>query len=62
MIPTLHKPNEVNFEGMGFGGLVDTIECTVKEEINGAYELNMRILTTDPNFIFPIPGKEMKSA
>lgn len=51
MIPTLHKPNEVNFEGMGFGGLVDTIECTVKEEINGAYELNMQILTTDPNFI-----------
>lgn len=42
MIPVLYEDNETNFTTNGIGRLTDAIECTVSEELNGPYELDMR--------------------
>ena len=41
MIPSLHIASETNFDTLGLGGLADAISCTVTEERNGEYELEM---------------------
>ena len=41
MIPSLHVASETNFDTLGLGGLADAISCTVTEERNGEYELEM---------------------
>lgn len=38
---TLYDSNERNFTTNGLGALVDASECTVEEELNGAFELTM---------------------
>lgn len=41
MYPTIHSYNEQNFNLQGYGALADTIECTVSEELNGAFTLEL---------------------
>lgn len=41
MIPILYEANETEFTSLGFGPLGDAIKCTVTEELNGEYELEM---------------------
>lgn len=42
MIPILFPPGAVEFKTQGLGALSDAISCTVAEERNGAYELEMQ--------------------
>lgn len=46
MIPILYKKNDELLTGSGVGFLRDTIKCTVTEERNGAYELEMQYPTS----------------
>lgn len=48
MIPILYEKNETEFENEGLGRLAETISCTVTEERNGVYEMEMQ---------FPVTGK-----
>lgn len=41
MIPVLYKADESRFVSNGIGRLKDALDCTVTEERNGIYELNM---------------------
>ena len=41
MIPILYEETEIEFKTNGIGRLVDAISCTVTEERNGEYELEM---------------------
>ena len=41
MIPKLYESTEKEFKTNGLGSLADAISCTVTEERNGAYELEM---------------------
>ena len=41
MIPTLFPSTATEFKTQGLGALTDAISCTVEEERNGAYELEM---------------------
>ena len=47
MIPIIYEPNATTFTSNGRGGLSDAISCTVTEERNGAYELEM---------VYPLDG------
>lgn len=42
MIPVLYPYNEVNFTTRGYGALADSVSCTVTEELNGAYTLELK--------------------
>lgn len=42
MIPILFPPGEAEFKTQGLGALSDSISCTVTEERNGAFELEMQ--------------------
>lgn len=46
MIPVLYRKSQTTFNSLGIGPLPDTIECTVREERNGQYELEMRYPVT----------------
>lgn len=48
MIPCLFKSNAINFDGAGLGQLDRVIDCKVKENLNGTFELNMQLLRDDP--------------
>ncbi len=52
MIPYLFPNDAISFEGMGYGALTRAVSCQVRQELGstGVYELNMEILTDDPNF------------
>ena len=50
MIPVLYAANATDFTTNGIGRLTDVINCTVTEERNGAFELEMEIATTSPYF------------
>ena len=50
MIPVLFAGTATNFTTNGVGRLTDVISCTVTEERNGAYELEMEVATTSPYF------------
>lgn len=41
MIPILYEQGETKFISQGIGSLADAISCTVTEERNGEYELEM---------------------
>ena len=41
MIPILYAPNAESFDNDGIGTLTDTISCTVTEERNGTFELEL---------------------
>ena len=41
MIPVLYEHSERTFETQGLGSLTDAISCTVTEELNSTYELQM---------------------
>ena len=64
MIPILYESNEKDFVTQGLGALADTISCTVTEERNGIYELEMEYPLTGAhysdivagNIIFAIPS------
>ncbi len=64
MIPILYESNEKEFMTQGLGALADTISCTVTEERNGIYELEMEYPLTGAhysdiaagNIIFAIPS------
>lgn len=47
MVPRLFEKSETDFTGLGLRNLVDAISCTVTEERNGVYELEM---------VYPISG------
>lgn len=50
MFPILYSRNTVNadlFDNNGLGFLKNCIECEVTEELNGSYELDMRVLDVD---------------
>lgn len=47
MRPKLFKANQTVFDGNGLGYLELTTSCTVKQSLNGTYELNMQILKSD---------------
>lgn len=42
MKPILYQRDEIAFDSNGLGVLTDAIACTVSEELNGAYELEMQ--------------------
>lgn len=50
MIPVLYAGTATDFTTNGIGRLTDVITCTVTEERNGAFELEMEIATTSPYF------------
>lgn len=50
MIPILYEQNETRFDTNGLGGLKDAISCTVTEQINGTYELEMTYPVTGLHF------------
>lgn len=47
MIPILYESTESTYQNNGIGRLADAISCTVTEELNGAYELEM---------VYPVTG------
>lgn len=49
MIPIIFNEVETSFTSLGMGGLVDVISCTVTQEINGMYELEMAYPTSGHN-------------
>lgn len=52
MIPCLFPNDALTFNGIGYGMLQRVVSCEVTQELGstGVYELNMQILTDDPNF------------
>lgn len=64
MIPILFPQNETEFRTQGLGALSDCISCTVTEERNGAFELEMQYPArgihfneiTDRCIVFAIPS------
>lgn len=50
MIPILFDETEEKFTSNGIGRLSEALECTVTEELNGQYELEMRIPTYAKHF------------
>lgn len=50
MRPVLFKPDATAFTTNGIGVLNDVTECIVTEALNGEFELNMKILVSDPYF------------
>lgn len=50
MIPILFPANETEFATQGLGALADCISCTVTEERNGAFELEMQYPMTGLHF------------
>jgi len=50
MIPVLFPANETTFTTNGITTLTDTISCTVTEERNGLFELEMVVATSTPYF------------
>nr|DAM46739.1 MAG TPA: tail protein [Caudoviricetes sp.] len=50
MIPTLYRSDETEFTSQGLGSLADAISCTVTEERNGLYELEMEYPQTGLRF------------
>lgn len=50
MIPILFDETEEKFTSNGIGRLSEALECTVTEELNGQYELEMRIPTSARHF------------
>ena len=50
MIPILFAKNETDFSRNGIGRLVDAISCSVTEERNGVYELEMQYPITGRGF------------
>lgn len=50
MIPILFTANETEFTTQGLGALSDCISCTVTEERNGAFELEMQYPMTGLHF------------
>lgn len=64
MIPVLFPANATTYFTQGLGALTDTISCTVTEELNGEYELEMQYPLegihfdeiTDRSIIYAIPS------
>ena len=56
MIPILFAKNETNFTHNGIGRLTDCISCTVTEERNGIYELELRYPITGRGFAALMQG------
>ncbi len=52
MIPSVFPSNATSFDSLGYGALTQVTSCNVYEELNGAYELNLTLLVTDPHFEF----------
>lgn len=50
MIPILYESTEQDFKTNGLGRLPEATECTVTEERNGAYELEMQLPMTARHF------------
>jgi phage minor structural protein len=48
MIPRLFSGDATNFNTVGLGTMTGTLSCTVTEERNGIYELDMTVLATTP--------------
>ena len=48
MIPILYENTERDFTSAGLASLIDSIECTVEEDLDGMYELKM---------VYPASGK-----
>ena len=62
MIPFLYESNETLFESAGIASLPDCIECTVSEEINGAYECEFVYPMTGRNFSKILEGRFIMAA
>ncbi len=52
MKPILYAPGETNFDHNGIGTLAETTSCTVSEERNGAFELELK---------YPVNGRLYKN-
>lgn len=50
MNPILYAKNSTTFTTNGIGRLSDAVSCTVSEQINGQYEMEMRYPTTGAHF------------
>lgn len=50
MIPCIFKTNETNFKHNGLGFLPDATSCTITEERNGSWELEMQYPSDGMNF------------
>lgn len=48
MMPSMFKADATKFNTLGIGRLTRCVSCIVKEEINGAYELEMTVLSDEP--------------
>lgn len=56
MIPILYDATEQYFTSNGIGAITDCLSCFVREQRNGAYELEMVVPTTTPLFSNIIEG------
>ncbi len=56
MIPILYGSSEKEFKSQGLGSLADAISCTVTEERNGIYELEMEYPQTGIRFSNIVAG------
>lgn len=54
--PVLYGANETEFTTQGYGVLSDALSCIVTEELNGAFELEMRYPTNGLHGEYIIPG------
>lgn len=50
MNPIIFEANSTKFDSLGLGIIQDVVECNVIEGLNGTYELNLRMLSSDKNF------------
>lgn len=56
MIPILYASNEKEFQSQGLGALTDAISCSVTEERNGIYELEMEYPQTGIRYADIVAG------
>lgn len=61
MIPILYDRNEKEFKSNGIGRLSEAITCTITEEKNGIYELEMTYPITGTYFKSIVPGTYLKA-
>lgn len=50
MIPRLYPAGATDYSALGYGGMGEALNCSVKRQLNGAYELEMRYPLTGRRF------------
>ncbi|MEH7464580.1 phage tail spike protein [Bacillus thuringiensis] len=61
VFPTLYEMKETNFSHNGLGVLKDAISCTVTEERNGIFELELEYPVSSPLYKYLVNGNIIKA-